>query len=291
MIDLINKRCAHDGCLTRPTYGIPGHPTTHCARHKKPGMIKCPKKRCKLLGCLEIAIYGARVAQRCEQHKLPADFNLIERECGNCHLPEILNPAGLCGNCADFKRPTMRLAKQNEARDMLIANRLAPQEIDITVDGGACGRERPDFVYETPTHFLVVEVDENQHRGYTRECETTRMINISQSFGMPTIFIRFNPDRYKPPDGQTQWTKTNRFKTLRGWITHLLKPESAPTSPNEFLRVLYICYNGFSGQVTLQPIPIPGMGQRQPKVDAAPAAAPAPISEDIFIECMSEIFE
>jgi very-short-patch-repair endonuclease len=53
------------------------------------------------------------------------------------------------------------------------------------------------FLYDCKTHYVVLEVDEEQHRGKTYECDQKRMWEIAQSLGMPSIFIRYNPDKYK----------------------------------------------------------------------------------------------
>ncbi|KAI9101298.1 hypothetical protein DFS34DRAFT_648176 [Phlyctochytrium arcticum] len=47
--------------------------------------------------------------------------------------------------------------------------------------------------------MLVVEVDEDQHSSSACECEPTRMVNISQSFGMATVFLGWNPGEYRNP--------------------------------------------------------------------------------------------
>lgn len=60
--------------------------------------------------------------------------------------------------------------------------------------------------------FLILEVDENK----LELCEFTRMVNLCQSLGLQTIFIRYNPDSYK--GGTTaiskrreEWIITNYF--------------------------------------------------------------------------------
>ena len=57
-----------------------------------------------------------------------------------------------------------------------------------------CNLKRPDIVIDCGTYFLVIEIDENQHTGYKKECEEPRMNMITQSLGMPTFWIRYNPD-------------------------------------------------------------------------------------------------
>ncbi len=65
------------------------------------------------------------------------------------------------------------------------------------------------------------------------------MVNITHSLGMPTLFVRYNPDKYKG----LQLTEKKRHKVLLHWLKWSL--ETKPKNKKEFLRVLYICYDGF----------------------------------------------
>lgn len=59
-----------------------------------------------------------------------------------------------------------------------------------------CSRRRPDVMIDFGTHVVIVECDENQHKGY--DCENKRMMEIFQDCGSrPIVFIRFNPDAYE----------------------------------------------------------------------------------------------
>jgi len=74
---------------------------------------------------------------------------------------------------------------------------------DKQVDGG-CSRRRPDVRIECLTHTIVIECDENAHKGYS--CETKRTMEIFQDLGSrPVVFLRFNPDKC---EGQTCFTTT-----------------------------------------------------------------------------------
>lgn len=80
----------------------------------------------------------------------------------------------------------------------LDANEFEYISCDTIVEQGECFKYRPDFLIDCNTHFVVLEIDENQHKDRADECETVRMmINIFQSLGMPTKFIRYNPDKYR----------------------------------------------------------------------------------------------
>jgi Holliday junction resolvase len=54
---------------------------------------------------------------------------------------------------------------------------------------------RPDFIYlVSETHVICIEVDEDAHRYYNRDCEIARVSEIMQAFGgKPVFLIRFNP--------------------------------------------------------------------------------------------------
>ena len=199
MEDVKNKKCKEDGCNTYPSYGLPGKKAEYCKEHSKDGMMYNPNKKCKEDGCEETAIYGIGKATCCETHKEDDHLNLIERRCVKCNLLNILDKDKLCYFCDPNQFNKRRLAKQTNVKISLENMGFTILSYDKRLDGGKCGNERPDFVLGSKehTHTIVLEVDEDQHRGNKEECECTRMVNISQSFGQPTIFIRYNPDEYK----------------------------------------------------------------------------------------------
>jgi hypothetical protein len=51
---------------------------------------------------------------------------------------------------------------------------------DKVVNEGECLKYRPDFVFAGEKHYVILEVDENQHRNYEELCECTRMKNIAE---------------------------------------------------------------------------------------------------------------
>ena len=52
----------------------------------------------------------------------------------------------------------------------------------------------PDIRYDCITYQLIIEIDENKHRGASYSCDEQRMYDIIAKLGMPCIFIRYNPD-------------------------------------------------------------------------------------------------
>lgn len=69
---------------------------------------------------------------------------------------------------------------------------------------------------------MYVEVDEGQHRAYG--AEAARMAEIGAAGGRPAVFVRYNPDGYRPAAGQRAEAGAARRARLkasvawaRGW--------------------------------------------------------------------------
>ena len=225
----------HGGCNTRPNYGKSPFPPTSCTKHKQKGMIFKPSKRCN--NCNETGIFEKRQIRYCEIHKPDNAINLALKDCLNCCLPDILNESNLCKTCDPSIIEKVLHAKENTIKDVLNYNKINYISHDKTIDNGSCGKERPDFIIDATTHIICLEIDEHQHQNYACVCEQTRMINISQSLGMPTIFIRYNPDKYKSVN---QAMNTKRHEILINWIKHL---EKEP--PDVYCKALYLFYDEY----------------------------------------------
>jgi hypothetical protein len=162
--------------------------------------------------------------------------------CVNCNSVDLLS-RGLCGACD----PLVRIAVRR-VRSLFREVGLNCDFLREVLDGGF----RPDFVFNPPTHFVVVEVDDNQHKGYSAEAERARMVAIGRRLGKPTVFVRYNPDDYEPGsdavvsrrDGDPRpapETEAVREKTLVYWVQRLVwTPRSAGG-----IEVLHLFYDGF----------------------------------------------
>lgn len=247
MIDVTAIRCSN--CDTIAGFGLPGNPATSCAKHKTIGMISHPSKKCTAKNCNNPAIYGIKTQIHCEDHKKTNEYNLIEKECSSCKLLMILNDKNLCGFCDTDMIKTFKLYKQNKIKQLLDTKKYKYQIYDRVVDSN-CGLERPDFVFDCTTHFVVLEVDENAHNAsnYKKQsdsnytCEEIRMINISQALGMKTIFIRYNPDDYKVNGVKSKISENKRQLTLLKYLDRCRKMK---TSKLSYLSVMYLFYEGF----------------------------------------------
>ncbi len=102
-------------------------------------------------------------------------------------------------------------------KEMIVVNFLKNNNIEFTHNksiGIECGNYRPDILIDCNSHFIIIEIDENQHEGYDKNCEMARMNNIYISLGLPTIFLRYNPDAFTQNNIIKKIKKNDRLNIL-----------------------------------------------------------------------------
>lgn len=250
--------CAIDGCKTRPSMTqdpILNYPT-HCEEHATD-----TSKRWR-----EISAASCR------------SCNVVTTVC---------RQSGLCAICEFGERMgpgAYHKVKESRMHDTLNAIGIHPVH-DRQVDyATVCGvRKRPDFFYDCGRFALIIECDEFQHarrfdrsrphardpseapaaaaadavapkeeeasksHPYDCDCELSRMIAIHQVVGMPTIFIRYNPDKYTDADGRVfrAATKNKRDEQCARYAKRLMEYLIAQETVNLVgLYVIYFCYDG-----------------------------------------------
>jgi hypothetical protein len=244
MVDL-NKKCIEDGCQTCVRFGKLFEPKIHCYRHKMKNEFKNNYPKCEDSGCKEQPCFTNRQDNyplRCEDHKLDEDSDVIRRPCDNCKQEYYLKNGNLCEYCHMFHVEKVNKKKEVAVKEMLDAREIEYQTWD-KIPKDSCLRYRPDFVLDMGTHIVILEVDENQHNSYERECETARMMNICQDFGgMYVCFVRYNPDGYKNSEGikvKCMKGRENRLITLLGNLRE--------HPPKHQYSAIYLYYNGDDG--------------------------------------------
>ena len=82
-VDVVNKRCDHDGCEERAVYGVKGGKRTHCRVHKLATMINVVSIRCEDDECDKHAVYGVKGGKRthCRKHKLLEMIDVVSKRC------------------------------------------------------------------------------------------------------------------------------------------------------------------------------------------------------------------
>jgi hypothetical protein len=113
----------------------------------------------------------------------------------------------------------MRIKAVRHAKELLVKGWLDAagvkytshdRMVDCDLTRLLCLRYRPDFLFDCITHYLILEVDENQHKLYEWFCEQIRMLNLCHALGSsrggkPTGCLRYNPDGYAA--GSPSWNK------------------------------------------------------------------------------------
>jgi len=246
MVNVIdrNRICEKENCKTRVHFGYCGTSPSHCAQHRLDYMIIKPKRTCEgndEEDCKDVAIYGKDEPMHCEEHKLQNEICWLVKRCSNCGRDkELLNKDNLCGICCDkpFYEESKRINKVKETimvkylRNNVDGNEiLADRIIDST-----CNLYRPDILYDCGTHIVVVECDENQHKNYPWEScslnrslehmEEKRMYEIMVAYGLPAIFLRWNPDNFNIKGSIVKkYNNARRLEMLVKWVKYCMKLE------------------------------------------------------------------
>jgi hypothetical protein len=109
----------------------------------------------------------------------------------------------------------------------------------------------PDFVFDCGSHIVILEVDEDQHKGYQKECEIIRMKNITQGFGgLPVFWIRYNPDDFKKDNQLVQMDELTKAQHLLDWLRVSFKRQIIQTEGNTVKpEVVYLFYDGWDEKI------------------------------------------
>jgi hypothetical protein len=186
------SECAFKAKVIHASYGFVKNRPTRCARHKLPDMEiveqMCPHNTCRRR-CFECL--GGRV---CKYHSESL-----------CETLGSVRYQGYCARCFSFLFPDQPVARHFCIKERHVLDFIRetlpdlPWVMNKTVQGG-CSRRRPDITLDRGTFRLIVEVDENQHRGYS--CENRRLMELFQDGGnVPLVLIRLNPDAYTSSEG------------------------------------------------------------------------------------------
>lgn len=244
---LFHKACtATIECTTLPSYGPPGGKKYRCFQHRYTGDISLGNKTCKEKTCKEIPYFGESQANYCEAHKGPSDVDQRDVKCRACGLCGRLDEQGRCRDCNPNTFERKIREKQVKVKHWLDENLTTPYTLTdrrVFVYGLGCIKQRPDFLFDFPTHVLIVEVDEDQHKSHTW-CDEARMINIAQNLRRKTIFIRYNPDEYSSNGREVSCAHEERMVVLREWISKLEDVENVA----HIVSCVYLFFDGFDEQ-------------------------------------------
>src|SRR6476620_7054506 len=196
MFNVKDKTCLYENCTTRPNFGIEKGKATHCFKHKINTMFDVISKTCLQENCKKQPTFGLNEKQptHCLTHKTNEMFDVINLKCTSCGLFQVkkINKY-LCSYCNPNKQ------EKTKRKEIIIKELLEKQNLTFTHDkqisNDCCIKYRTDFLFDCKNYFIILEVDENAHNGYPKECEIIRMNNLASGLGLPTLFIRYNPDK------------------------------------------------------------------------------------------------
>lgn len=212
MLDNYKDKCIEYGCNENADYNIKSiKKGIYCNLHKKDTMCSNKVIICKEENCLVAAYFGTKEnpKQYCSSHKETHMYDYTSKKCSSCNLYQVRKSPDLCAYCNPDR---YKKTKEMKVVDFLNENNI--EFIHNKSIGYLCGNFKPDILIDCNTHFIVVEIDESQHKQYTKECEFARMSNIYLANGLPALFIRFNPDDFDYNNKRRRTKIETRLETL-----------------------------------------------------------------------------
>ena len=167
-------RCINPDCNKQPLYNhINETKALYCNQHKLDDMVDVANKKCISPDCNKTAQYK--------------------------HLK------GYCSICFHIKNPDIVYDRNNKTKERIIVNHIVKRfpEYKFILDK-AIGpmKHRPDMLLELDDRVLIIEIDENQHKGYKTN-ELLRLDIIQKSINKKVICLRFNPDSFTKDNVKT----------------------------------------------------------------------------------------
>ena len=256
MVDVNSNKCTFPNCYKNARYGIPCNKPTKCSIHIEENMMFKPRKQCEMETCHQVATFSniGKIPMRCEIHKIIDDIMVVERICVNCGNVDILSRNGKCIHLCEMIEQFKNIKKYNKVYEerilhFLKTHYLLPNEYSIKIDFACGGKhsEVKEIGYDFKTHKVYIEVDENQHKSYCDMGEFNRMKNIYfNEGGIPTVFIRYNPNKYKDIRCKKKrkltvnmYTQSQKEEKLLKWIKYYETFSNVPYN----LSVHYLFYD------------------------------------------------
>lgn len=210
MIDVVNrnKNCQHKACRKRASFNVPDERAIFCNDHKKENMVDVHHKMCKNISCNKRATKS--------YYK------------------------GFCQTCFSLQFPDIYYAPLARQKEILITKRIQQKfpkynfilNQYITVKKK---RYRPDMLLELQNRVLIIEIDEDQHKGYKKkDKEKERLLSLYDKYQKQIICIRFNPDGYT----NNRVRITSLFKRNDEKKIVVLKPEELEERLKELFKTI-----------------------------------------------------
>jgi hypothetical protein len=251
MISVDARKCQSPSCRALATYGKDEfHRAQFCVDHKADASVCIADAlRCEHTGCtqqyefvVEVvetaaetgtgAAAAAAARKVCLAHAPPGYEIALKRMCKYCDIRE--DVPFVCQSCRQ------RMHKKEHAVVRHLRRTIDVPFIYDESPGFECTRKRPDIRFETPTHDVIVEVDEGQHRGYAEQCECARISEIVGAIGGKSVaFVRYNPDAVRYGGTVQSITAAERIDLL----VETVKSELVRVSSRFEVRLIQLWYD------------------------------------------------
>ena len=274
MVDVLNDKCEHEGCNKRSCFNVQGQKKgKFCGVHKLDGMIDVISNRCEHEGCQKrpyFNVQGQKKGRFCGVHKLDGMVDVTHTSCKQGCNTRCNNDKydGYCLRCFMYLFPDKPVSRNYKTKEFAVVEYVTTEfpDVDWVADkivNGGCSKRRPDLLLDLGYQVIIIEVDENQHNGYTTTCEIARVNDLYTDLGdRPIIFIRFNPDDYVNAGGskitscwgtdgngicvvkkskKKEWTQ--RLNWLKEPINYWINPEN---KTNKMVETVELCYDGWN---------------------------------------------
>jgi nitrite reductase/ring-hydroxylating ferredoxin subunit len=274
MVDVVNNRCEHEGCQIQPNFNMEGQKKGRfCGVHKLDGMVDVVSNRCEHEGCQiqpNFNMEGQKKGRFCGVHKLDGMVDVKNKKCKQGCNTQCNNDKydGYCLRCFMYLFPDKPVSRNYKTKEFAVVEYVTTEfpDVDWVADkivNGGCSKRRPDLLLDLGYQVIIIEVDENQHNGYTTTCEIARVNDLYTDLGdRPIIFIRFNPDDYVNAGGskitscwgtdgngicvvkkskKKEWTQ--RLNWLKEPINYWINPEN---KTNKMVETVELCYDGWN---------------------------------------------
>jgi len=209
MINIVNKTCKEKNCNSSPTYNYENETERlYCETHKKDGMVNVKHKKCIFDGCETISSYNYKDRKNgmyCNTHKKENMIDIITKKCLSEWCDTVAsnkNYKGYCAYCFTHLFPDEPVSRLYKNKERLVGEYIKEQFKDITLTfdkkiAGSCIKQRPDIYIDMGFQYIIIEVDENQHKSDNYSCENKRLMLIYNALEYrKMVVIRFNPDAY-----------------------------------------------------------------------------------------------
>ena len=233
MVEIQNrKKCEFVGCKKIPSYNFRNFSGgKYCKSHCEIDMEDVVSLLCNVIDCKTQAAYNykGRVMKFCKKHSSPDMIDLRQKRCKLCETSANKKYNGYCSRCFIYTFPDNKIVKNFKVKERHVTDYIKEQYQNIniitdkTVKNG-CSKKRPDILIELDKQYIIIEIDENQHKNYDCSCENKRIMELYNDLNQldfqklqdlentdvteiidnikypekskNVIFIRFNPDSY-----------------------------------------------------------------------------------------------